>query len=597
MVFYKKIKDVETLKILVLGNGFDLDHKLPTSYYNFLNFCNCVLCFDNYDTCPYYEKLTDTQKDYLEKLKHNNNLLKLFSTLLEKNNLLYYFNNHLHHSGTNWIDLEREIKNIVNQFKLFELDFIKSNKSNYKIDTNHRINKLLNDLNLHSLIDKTWDDITLNAVHASLCSYLENFCLSLELYISTFINHTEISGISPDIVDFDADNVLIFNYSTTYERVYGGTRWKENINHIHGMAEDGNENKSNIVLGITSANDSEKEPLYVEFEKYFQRITKHTGSEYKNWLDKKMQRKEKIEVAFFGHSLDPSDSDIIKDLLCNDKTTITIYFYNEKSYQQIIANLIEILGKEYLLSNISGYNPKITFIKQREHQLGNNAGINITRDTKKLYRLYILSNEEITNLITKITEKIREKDLSYFYSQEKTISLFEALKHSKIDNTNYKDFVEICVQLDYVINKSGQPKKFDPKRWSDITPWEEEIPCNTETLKLINAVNKSNQKRFDENANNTPYHNITEMKTAVEMTNALIDILNEEKPSKLYWKNLSDLAYKMVNNKKFEMALKSCSKIPLSIFEKSKLQHLNSIYENACYDAYMSEQIEQEFNK
>ena len=31
------------MKILVLGNGFDLDHDLPTSYYDFMNFCNKVL--------------------------------------------------------------------------------------------------------------------------------------------------------------------------------------------------------------------------------------------------------------------------------------------------------------------------------------------------------------------------------------------------------------------------------------------------------------------------------------------------------------------------------------------------------------------------
>jgi len=30
-------------RILILGNGFDLDHNLPTSYIDFLNFCNSIL--------------------------------------------------------------------------------------------------------------------------------------------------------------------------------------------------------------------------------------------------------------------------------------------------------------------------------------------------------------------------------------------------------------------------------------------------------------------------------------------------------------------------------------------------------------------------
>jgi len=44
------------MKILVLGNGFDVDHDLPTSYYNFMNFCNKVLSkFDS----PTYIVLKD----------------------------------------------------------------------------------------------------------------------------------------------------------------------------------------------------------------------------------------------------------------------------------------------------------------------------------------------------------------------------------------------------------------------------------------------------------------------------------------------------------------------------------------------------------
>lgn len=35
------------MKILVIGNGFDIDHGLATSYREFLNFCNAVLNLDN----------------------------------------------------------------------------------------------------------------------------------------------------------------------------------------------------------------------------------------------------------------------------------------------------------------------------------------------------------------------------------------------------------------------------------------------------------------------------------------------------------------------------------------------------------------------
>ena len=31
------------MKILLLGNGFDLEHKLPTTYRDFLDFCKSVI--------------------------------------------------------------------------------------------------------------------------------------------------------------------------------------------------------------------------------------------------------------------------------------------------------------------------------------------------------------------------------------------------------------------------------------------------------------------------------------------------------------------------------------------------------------------------
>ena len=53
----------------------------------------------------------------------------------------------------------------------------------------------------------------------------------------------------------------------------------------------------------------------------------------------------------------------------------------------------------------------------------------IERDVRKLYRLYSLKSKDVRKLIDKIRRKIREARLSYFYSQRKTIDLFEALKY------------------------------------------------------------------------------------------------------------------------------------------------------------------------
>lgn len=413
------------MKILVLGNGFDLDHNLPTSYMDFLNFCNYTLNMDNPDS-QYLGKLKEAQTSYIDILKNCDGIKDTFLSFIKNNHLLTYFNNRINKQGNNWIDFEREIKNIISEFKIIEINLKQSELYSYCTDSNHKVHQVLKDLGLSYVDRDAWDEITLAATHEDLCHSLDNFSLALEYYISVFVNTTPIDGVSPDIINFDANKVLSFNYSDTYERIYGGVRWNESVDHVHGIALSTLGKESNIILGITS-NEKSMQSSYVEFEKYFQRITKRTGNEYKNWLQSRLETKENIEIMFFGHSLDSTDSDIIKDLICNENTIVYIYYYDENSHKQIVANLVETIGKESLIKYVSGQKPKIQFIKQKDHQKDNTAGFEITRDIRALYRMYSLSDDEINILLEKIKKRIETKDLSYFYSQKKSISLFEAL--------------------------------------------------------------------------------------------------------------------------------------------------------------------------
>ena len=52
------------MNILIIGNGFDLAHDLPTKYENFLDFTNAYLripCFDS--------KYTASFNDYFKRIK------------------------------------------------------------------------------------------------------------------------------------------------------------------------------------------------------------------------------------------------------------------------------------------------------------------------------------------------------------------------------------------------------------------------------------------------------------------------------------------------------------------------------------------------
>ena len=102
-------------KILILGNGFDLYHNLPTSYKNFITVVNDLMIRE-----------TDfTFKDLLEKTfkKENDyNNIKLDDILLNidniinfkefKDNVWYkYFKNVL--EELTWIDFETEIEKVL----------------------------------------------------------------------------------------------------------------------------------------------------------------------------------------------------------------------------------------------------------------------------------------------------------------------------------------------------------------------------------------------------------------------------------------------------------------------------------------------------
>ncbi len=446
---------------------------------------------------------------------------------------------------------------------------------------------------MKELDSESWNDITLTHVHKILCDALNNFSKALEFYINNFINKTPIKSISPDIIDFDADRILTFNYSNTYERIYGGVHWGEVVDHVHGTA-GGALDESNIILGITRTNLDRRTNNYVEFEKYFQRITKKTGSEYSKWLTERLARKKGIEILFFGHSLDASDSDIIYDLIRNSKSKTTILYYDQKALQTIVANLTEIIGKEDLIAAVSGDSPTIIFKQQQERKNNNTAGIEIERDVRNLYKLYLLDDTSIDALLKKIEHKIKDKDLSYFFNQRKAIDLFEGLRYISITKYDSKLFFDICTQLDFEIGKKGNLIYYNYDEWYSETAWGKEIPCDLETKTLIDLTNKDNEVRIKNLNKNRPYANIQTMQTSSEIKNALMEIFLESKPTEKYWKDLNNLIVEMAENKLLEEALELLKQETLTVSAQSKLKRFEYEYYGHCMNIRYERQIAEE---
>ena len=245
-------------------------------------------------------------------------------------------------------------------------------------------------------------------------TFLENelnrLIRALEIYIAYFIQNIDITQKSLDIEKLNPDHVLSFNYSNTYERVYGKGKYIC-YNYIHGKAFTENTLEScNLVLGIDEYwNDDRKDVNleFLSFKKYYQRIYKSTDNEYLNWVDKiKDEYNEyirKIKIAYekedpslfikripwrsetsldlskirypqhtlyiFGHSLDVTDKDVLKLLICNDNVQTKIYYYRKSEYDKrtlakLIKNLIKIIGQEELIRRTGGPHKTIEFIPQ-----------------------------------------------------------------------------------------------------------------------------------------------------------------------------------------------------------------------------------------
>lgn len=482
------------MKILVIGNGFDLDHNLPTSYKNFLNFCEYII-FNNIEQTTDNKKTLSKQQYLFYKRISKDKTILIFINLLVGNKLIKYFINKS--KGSNWIDFESELKIIIDLYNDLEKEYVSQKINEYFIVDNHKAIKIFQELDINVFVRKDNDtyivsEISLKALYKSLCLYLEKIIKALELYIAEFINKEKIHTFSPDVVDFNPDKVISFNYSNVFEHFYSTEKLNRNIDYIHGKANGflTADKQSNIVLGISS--DYHVNSYSVSFEKYYQRIVKKTGAKYKEWLK---NTTDVVEIMFFGHSLDSTDKDILIDLIEYKKSFVKIIYHDEIAYKTIVENLNRVLGKEKLISYVYGDKPKIIFVSQKKACDKNSRGWEITNDIAKINNIHLLSNTDIKNLINKIKNKISKKDINYFYNQKSLISVYDALSKQQLDNLLSLDTASIIAkELDYDIS-DGLLVEYYIDFWTTINQFNEK-DYSTTTKRLIDEINKINNVRF-----------------------------------------------------------------------------------------------------
>lgn len=418
------------MNILVLGNGFDLAHGLPTSYINFLEFCEKVIPIYNGIDKLYISyksnflsdwKINNEIKDFLEdayksRKKENNIIYTKYPELdelyllIENNIWFYYFKKCNKHGKENWIDFENEIskviKSITQVMEEFEISLY-SEELNYMDGNSYPgIDSVY--YNILNIMRKCKKGILYKFTYLEIKNYLldDLNCLTraLEIYLTKVICKIKTGKVSSDIefITELSTKVLNFNYTDTYFRKYSNYNDETNIDYIHGKADINNTiETNNMVLGIDEYLSKKKrnsDTDFIAFKKYYQRIFKGTGCKYKDWLDiihedyKKRQIKLKKRVMetsgffskkqikkqvkreylnehnlyIFGHSLDVTDKDILRDLILNNILHTTIFYHSKEELGKKIANLVKVIGQDELIKRTGGNTKIIEFVQQNE---------------------------------------------------------------------------------------------------------------------------------------------------------------------------------------------------------------------------------------
>lgn len=391
------------MKILLIGNGFDLEHNLPTSYRDFLIFCDKVRRIFYYDNSISLDQFKKENLDYWDtgdyikgilqdayfKRQVNTNYnaegsikIKVDTQYKEINELYaninnniwyYYFFNRLNYIGENWIDFEMEISRVIKALDSARFQVACGGSMQSIDEEEQRLLIVLLHISKKSLKDIYSTVEAIDTFSQYLKEELDRLVRALEIYIAKFVSGIPIKAKSADISNLHPDCVLSFNYSNTYERVYGSGKNIE-YDYIHGKADINKNTKTcDLVLGIDEYlddDDKDKQLEFLTFKKYYQRIYKSTGNKYLDWIDEINGNLNVVNTLYiFGHSLDVTDKDILKMFICNDNVQTKIFYYRKNEDDKVvlgklIKNLIKIIGQEELIRRTGGTHKTIEFIQQ-----------------------------------------------------------------------------------------------------------------------------------------------------------------------------------------------------------------------------------------
>lgn len=371
-------------KILIIGNGFDLYHKLPTGYKDFLFFAKHWKEFkqeyDKQDASSegYAGEMIDVRLGDRNELTSESLMDFAAHASLYSKEHIAYLDEHLQDNawltyfekitppGQNWIDFEAEIERALGQVELYYHQFLPNVNNDVPMknmpDLMKKVIYTFSDklekagkgyTNIAKSIFRSTTDADPEKLHphkVMLLSFMKdeldalNLCLAY--YLLDFVSVMNCGVYSEQIKELGDIYLLNFNYTYTYAMVYGKTAL---IQHhpIHGEAKE-----ENLVLGIPD--ESFRDSMdYVYFQKFFQRIQKKTGNFYKEWPvrpEHSTLEDMPVQVYIMGHSLSKVDKGVLKDFFGERNVeTIKIFYHSQSGYENQVVNLVDMFGRDFVI--------------------------------------------------------------------------------------------------------------------------------------------------------------------------------------------------------------------------------------------------------
>lgn len=273
--------------LLIIGNGFDLDLNLNTSYAKFLNSPffkdNAKDYFSNYDLESYYKEIN------------------IFSYLKYKKEI------------NGWIDVENELANLASR----------------------KVRGILGDGEILAVVSEK-EKQTFQQLRIALCDYLKSISYnevktdSYGLQILRLLNNSDSNS-----------EIISFNYTDINKLalIWGDRNIVIPVTYMHGNLESRQtaEDDTSIILGF-------QDEIEID-DSYCFMIKSHSPYYTSHNIKSKLDQAD--EVIFFGHSLGATDYPYFKDFFrkqCaiksdDKKIKVRISTKDEESRQNILIQL------------------------------------------------------------------------------------------------------------------------------------------------------------------------------------------------------------------------------------------------------------------